>query len=383
MAATLWRFRTSKSLAARVLRLRIRGIRAPRVSSYPPYMVTGELERTDRYGVSRYQGAARMRPELARVLAGETPSPGVRTEVIDSWRQSAALGLTRDHFDLPFDGGDRHDSRLLRAAIPVVDRLSSDLASTEISVVLAGERCRVVDRRATGPLEEARLDELLLSPGHVWGMEHSGTNGLSLAFATGTPSLVQGDEHFADVLTTMATAGAPIRHPRTAQVLGVLALVCSAEAANQLLLPMVRRAVREVEQRLLNGSSGLDGLVQAKFLDARRRTRDPLAAISRDSFLTNAAAARIVPIEDRSRLWEFVSSNLSGSEECESRFTLADGNAVSVSLEAILDGGEVAGRRWSGSPPRHMKRCCHVGLRRRSRRVPRSAGTVSPRQSTP
>lgn len=306
-------------------------------------MVIAELERTDRYGAGRCHGSGTLRRELARVLAGETPSPGVRGEIVDSWRQSAALGLTPDHFDLPYDGCDEPDSRLLRAATPVVDRLGSDLASTEISVVLAGERCRVVERRAAGLLEEAQLDELMLSPGYLWGLEHAGTNGLSAALANGMPSLVHGDEHFVDVLTTMATAGAPIHDPYTAQGLGVLAFVCSAEAANQLLLPMVRRAVREVEQRLLNCSAGLHRLVQSMFLDARRRTRGPLAAISRDIFLTNAAAARVLPAADRSRLWDFVSCNLSVPGASKPRFALADGSAVNVFIEAILDGGEFAG----------------------------------------
>ena len=69
---------------------------------------------------------------------------------------------------------------------------------------LPGERCRVVARRAPGPLEEAQLHELMLSPGYVWDITHAGTNGLSAAFANGSPLLVRGDEHFADVLTKMA-----------------------------------------------------------------------------------------------------------------------------------------------------------------------------------
>lgn len=126
-------------------------------------------------------------------------------------------------------------------------------------------------------------------------------------------------------------------------MLGVLALVCSAGVANSLLLPMVSRAVREIEQRLLNRSSGLDHLIQEKFLDARRRTRGPLVAVSRATLLTNAAAARLLPASDRSRLWDFVSANLCETKETTLRFTLADGRAVGASLEAILDGREVAG----------------------------------------
>jgi DNA-binding CsgD family transcriptional regulator len=312
-------------------------------------MVIAELERiedrksTEHNGMAPRQGAGSLRRELVRLLAGEAPSGAVRSEVIHSWQESAALGLRPGRFDLPFDGSDEKDSRLQQAATPVVDRLGSDLAFTEISVVLAGESCRVAALMAPGPLEEAQLGELMLSPGYQWDIGHAGTNGLGAAFASGVPSLIQGDEHFADVLATLATAGAPIRDPHTAQVLGVLAFVCSAEAANQLLLPMVSRAVREVEQRLVNGSSGLDRLVQSKFLDARRRTRGPVAAVGPATFLTNAAAARLLPAADGSRLWDFVSGNLSIPGAITPLFTLADGSAVGLSLEAILDGKQVVG----------------------------------------
>jgi DNA-binding CsgD family transcriptional regulator len=327
----------------RAWKLRLCGIRAHNFAFYSRYMVIAKLERTDRYEANGGHGAVTMHPELARVLAGEPPSPGVRGEIIESWRQSAALGLTPDHFDLPFDGYGGSDSRLLRAATPVVDRLGGDLTSTEISVVLADERCRVVARRAAGPLEETQLDGLMLSPGYLWGLEHAGTNGLSAAIASEVSMLIHGDEHFADILTTMVTAGAPIHDPRTARVLGVLAFACSTEAANQLLLPMVSRAAREVEQALLDDASGLDRLVQVRFLDARRRTRSPLAAVSRITLLTNAAAARRLRAADRPQLWDFVSCNLSGAGTLKTRFTLDDGSAVNVSLEAILDGREVAG----------------------------------------
>lgn len=271
-------------------------------------MVIQEVTRTDRYDVTQDDGVNNLRRELARVLASAPPSPLVRREIIDSWRQSAALGLVPDRFDLPYDACLEQDSSLVRAAKPVVDRVGADLAFTEISVVLCGDRGRVVTRWVPGPPEEAQLDDLMFSPGYIWDMAYAGTNGLSGAFANGSPLLVQGDEHFADVLTTVATAGAPIRDPRSARVIGVLAFVCSVGAAHPLLLPMVSQTAREVEQQLINGSATLDRVVQERFLNARRRTRHPLAAVSPRALLTNAAAARILAVADRPRLWDFASS---------------------------------------------------------------------------
>jgi len=300
-------------------------------------------EKDDQCCSTGFDGAVRVRLDLTRALAGETVCLGADDQIAESWRRATVLGLTPDEFDPPLFQRVEADARFLQAAMPVVDRLGSDLASTQISVILAAERCRVVARRASGPLEEAQLELLKFSPGYLWGIEDVGTNGLGAALLRGIPTLVQGNEHFADVLTTMATAGAPIRDPRTAQVVGVLALVCSAEVANRLLLPMVTRVAREIEQGLLCDSSGLERLVHANFLDARRRTRSPLAAITRSTLLTNAAAARHLRDADRLPLWEFVSKNLRVHGTVKTRFTAADGNSINLSLEAIHEGQEVAG----------------------------------------
>jgi DNA-binding CsgD family transcriptional regulator len=133
-------------------------------------VVVAERERNEdqdgahRYAQSPRQGAGSLRRKLRRVLAGERPNTAVRRENIRSWQQSAALGLIPDLFDLPFVGSDERDCRLLGAATPVIDGLGSDLASTEISVMLAGEGCGVVAARAPSPLEEAWLRDLMLSP---------------------------------------------------------------------------------------------------------------------------------------------------------------------------------------------------------------------------
>jgi DNA-binding CsgD family transcriptional regulator len=306
-------------------------------------MVIAEQVRTHRNHSSGGRGVTSSREDLGRILAGETEGLDVREEIIDSWRESLALGLLPQHFDPPCDRSFDPDSHLIRAAMPVVDRLGSDLTTTRMSVVLADERCRVVARRAAGPLEEAELDQLGVSPGYIWDMEHAGTNGLSTALSRGEPILVQGNEHYADALIGVATAGVPVRDPHTGGVLGVLALVCSADEANQLLLPMVRRAVREIEQRLLSDCSRFDRVVQAEFLRARRRTRSPLACVSATTLLTNAAAAGRLHSDDRSVLWNFVAGNVPGPGIVKTQLTLTDGGAVNLSLEAIVDEEEVVG----------------------------------------
>ena len=191
-------------------------------------MVMQELVRTDRYAVPPCHGEGKLRRELARVLAGESPSRAVRGEIVDSWKASASVGLTPDRFDLPFEGPSEKDCS---------SGSGRDAGSRPVGLRprLHGDQCRP----CRGSLPSGGSESPWAARGGTARRAHAlagirvghrprGTNGLSAAFANGAPILVQGEEHFANALTTMATAGAPIHDPRTAQVLGVLAFVCSA-----------------------------------------------------------------------------------------------------------------------------------------------------------
>jgi DNA-binding CsgD family transcriptional regulator len=306
-------------------------------------MISTEQEGTDPHCEFWSKAPAR---QHARPPRGQARATGfdVSEDIAESWRQSTALGLRPNGFDPEFAQVKESDSRFSQAAMPIVERLGGDLAATQFSVVLACEdRCRIVARRTPGPLEEVRLDVLKLSLGYLWNVRSVGINGLGAAFCSRTPTLVEGIEHFVDALSSIATAGAPVHDPRTGHVAGVLALVCPLEASNQLLLPMATQAAREIEQRLLSDTSSLDRLVQAKFLDARRRTRSPLAGVSRTTLLINSAAARHLREADRAPLWACVSHNLGIRGTVKTRFSTADGCTINLSMEPILEGGEVAG----------------------------------------
>src|SRR5277367_2418607 len=99
-------------------------------------MVIAEQESTHQMHRAGGQVPNSTREELARIQAGETEGLSAREEIVDSWRESVSLGLLPRHFDLPCDSSLDPDSDLIRAAMPVVDRLGSDLATTAMSVVL-------------------------------------------------------------------------------------------------------------------------------------------------------------------------------------------------------------------------------------------------------
>src|SRR5207302_4836189 len=138
------------------------------------------------------------------------------------------------------------------AARPVLAQRADDLVPTKMSVLLTDDRAHVLDRRVPDASLQGRLDGISLAPGFVYAEEMIGTNAIGTALAQRGPSVVDGHEHFADALTTMACAAAPIADPRTGRLLGAVDLTCWADDAGPLMLPLARRAAREVEQRLVD-----------------------------------------------------------------------------------------------------------------------------------
>src|SRR5262249_54449317 len=245
--------------------------------------------------------------------------------------------------ELPFDADFDAESRLLVGGRPVATRLGADLRGTDISVVLSDEQVRVVWRHAAQPAVAQVLDDLMLAPGYRWHLAAAGTNGLGLASRCQAPVLVDGDEHFMDAVARVSMASAPITDPRTGQLLGALTLVCPAESVNALLLPVARRAAREIEFELLDNGSTRERLLDECFLRARRRTRQPLVVVGERTLLTNASASRLVGRDDRVLLWDVAERALKVGDPSAAFVALASGTLLEAAVEPVHDGDELAG----------------------------------------
>ena len=240
-----------------------------------------------------------LREALTSFLDGKGIVRPIRPEIAASWRRAASSGLQPDHFDPPYDPDVAQDSRLERAAAPVMDQLSADLAGTETGLLLTDHRGHVLDRRVSDVCLRSRLDHIQLAPGFFYSEESAGTNGIGSALAQREPAFIRGGEHFADALTDMACAGAPITDARNGQVLGVIDVSCSVRRGNPLMLPFAKRAAYEIEQRLLEGTSVIERFLYQRFLDARRRAKGPLALVGKHTMLANTAAARVLEAADQ------------------------------------------------------------------------------------
>jgi transcriptional regulator of acetoin/glycerol metabolism/DNA-binding CsgD family transcriptional regulator len=286
---------------------------------------------------------AGLRRALATFVAGGKLPGYVRGHIAESWQRSLRSQLSPNRLDIRFDPELDDEGLLVRAARPVLDQFASDLAASRVAVLLTDERGLVLDRRASEPSLVVLLDRALLAPGYVYAEDVVGTNGIGTALAQRSPIVVEGEEHFADALTGLACAGAPITDPRTGRTAGLIALVCVANEANELMLPFATGAAREIEQRLVDDASVSERLVMQRFLQERRGAKGPLVVLTPRTMITNAAADRLVEPQDEHLLREIADRLPDRRHGDTCRLVLSGGAEVTARAERVVEGAFVAG----------------------------------------
>jgi DNA-binding CsgD family transcriptional regulator len=284
-----------------------------------------------------------LRNALDELRSTGRTSAAVRPEIAASWQRSIAVDLQPDRLEVPFEPEADADDRLERAARPVLDRLAEDLESTTMGVVLSDRHGRVVDRFVLDRTLRAHLDRILLAPGFSYHEGRIGTNAIGTALEQRAPSMVVGSEHFADALTQVACAAAPIFDPTAGSILGAIDLTCSVEGSHSLMLAVARRSAHAIEHRLVSANPGADRVLLETFLRARRGARGALVALNGHAIYTNAPAVKLVHDIDRVLLWDLVSSALRHRQRAPLELPVPLGASSFASCETIADGGDVIG----------------------------------------
>jgi DNA-binding CsgD family transcriptional regulator len=284
-----------------------------------------------------------LRHALDEFLSLGQISDAVRPEIAASWHRSMASDLQPDRFEVPYDPEPHSEDRLLQAARPVLDRLVEDLGSMSMSLLLADRHGYIVNRSVEDTALRARLDKIMLAPGFRYPEGQVGTNAIGTALEQRAPSIVSGSEHFADALTEMACAAAPIVDPTTDTILGAIDLTCGVEGSHTLMLAMAKRAARDIEQGLISRNPAADRVLLECFLHARRGARGPLMVLNGQAMYANAPAVKLVRGIDRNLLWELVSAALRGETRAQLELPVPPGGSSFVACESIADCGDVIG----------------------------------------
>lgn len=192
----------------------------------------------------------------------------------DSWQRSAQFLADPGRALAPVNISDAdlsayRMSHPLRHVLPVFEKLLIQPAADAGLIVAIGDasgRLLWVDGDQTSL---RRAESSAFQPGATWSEEAIGTSAPGIALATGRGAQVHQDEHFASSAHQFSCSAAPIRHPKTGRILGVVDLTGDEKAIATHSLALVYAAVSAAEAELRSLPADT-GVVQLNTLGAVR-----------------------------------------------------------------------------------------------------------------
>src|SRR5437870_9695096 len=138
---------------------------------------------------------------------------------------------------------------LVRATRSVLDYLSDFLAASGYVVVLSDAKGRLLDVVGDATIRR-RLARIDFVPGGDWSEAAAGTNAIGTALADGHGVQLMAAEHYCDGWQDLTCTAAPIRHPFTGEVMGVLDVTGDYRLIRSFLTNSLASAALEVQQEL-------------------------------------------------------------------------------------------------------------------------------------
>ncbi|MEV0051539.1 helix-turn-helix domain-containing protein [Saccharopolyspora shandongensis] len=226
-----------------------------------------------------------------------------RREIIASWRRSRSSGVDPDRLNLAHSEIDVQ-SPFVRAAAPVLLGMADLLTGSSTSLALADPDGILTWRWESERTLTQDLDRIEFEPGTQIAERSAGTNGIGVATTTRRPSLVIGAEHYKQPWHPWACVAAPVIHPITRRVAGMVNVACRATDTNHLLLVAVRALVDSVTTALHEAATARQRRMLDAHLSMRSASAGPVVTLDRQTAIVEDEAAELGL--DRPALWAAV-----------------------------------------------------------------------------
>ncbi|HZZ49191.1 MAG TPA: helix-turn-helix domain-containing protein [Pseudonocardia sp.] len=277
-------------------------------------------------------------------LRCDAVEPGVvRKTIMNSWLRSREHDVSIDHFALPFAPNPDRSDPLTHSAYPILRETDGQFSGEPVSLILTDAEGVVLDRRTGDSRLLRHLDKVSLAPGFSYAEEFAGTNGIGTALEDRGPAQVFGHEHYVEHLEELACAGAPIHHPTTGKVLGVVDLTCWRTDASAMMTAAVSSIARRIEEALLESSGRREVTLLQDYLSACRRNRGPVLAVSNDLVMLNDAAREQIDPRDQVTLLGLITEALAGGKPAQFTCSLPSGVSVRAHCKPSFRAGSMVG----------------------------------------
>ncbi|MFF3493120.1 sigma-54-dependent Fis family transcriptional regulator [Streptomyces sp. NPDC002795] len=282
------------------------------------------------------------RARLQFLTHAEPPAQIVPEGIRNSWQRSKYLGVGTDEVVVPYQPDYDRESRLVRAAAPVLDRLEQALAGSDASVIVTDRKGWVRDRRVGEKRLSSHLDRVHLAPGFNYAEQFVGTNGIGVALEERRPNVVLGTEHFNERLQNVSCAAAPIRNSVTGRVEGAMNLTCWNGPARTLMAALVQEAAGDIERVMYEFSSSHQRALLEAFQQVSHYGDRPVLCLGHDLVLANSAASGRLTGDDH-RLLHEAAAELGHAPRSRKEVQLTGGETVLMRCRQVDSSAGAAG----------------------------------------
>ncbi|GAC1369362.1 MAG: hypothetical protein NVSMB43_03950 [Pseudarthrobacter sp.] len=176
--------------------------------------------------------------------------------LLASWQRSEEYGVSAEVVDPAWVGSVVSDSLFFQCGREVLAGLHGTLANEPVSLMLTDAEGLVLNRFSGDTSLLRALDKVHLAPGFAFSEREAGTNGLGLALADLTPSLVRAEEHYSASLRTYTCAAVPVLDPVSGRLEGSVNITTWTRSSPELLLALAQSAAGNTSALMLAASQG-------------------------------------------------------------------------------------------------------------------------------
>lgn len=176
--------------------------------------------------------------------------------LLASWQRSEEYGVSAEAVDPAWAGSVETDSLFFQCGQEVLTGLYGTLANEPVSLMLTDAEGLVLNRFSGDTSLLRALDKVHLAPGFAFSEREAGTNGLGLALADRTPSLVRAEEHYSASLRSYTCAAVPVLDPFSGRLEGSVNITTWARTSPELLLALAQSAAGNTSALMLARSQG-------------------------------------------------------------------------------------------------------------------------------
>lgn len=231
-------------------------------------------------------------------MAGHRAPARPREVIGDSWQRLLASGVEPSDTPVVETGGLealRRASGLMEVLDEISHGLESLVADGENILVVADATGRVLWRSGS-PAVLSNADRLGFVEGAHWGEGAVGTNAIGTALAAQRAVQVFSAEHFLRSHHSWTCAGAPIRDPRTGQVLGVVDVSGPAATVHPTTIALVDAVARLAESHLRTEHDRTLNRLRSVAAPILARMGTPALAVDTEGWV---AAVDAMPLHNR------------------------------------------------------------------------------------